>query len=99
MPLVNELPLNIRPASYSKAQTSDQVAAHIKAYPSQKSNTDLAGEHCLEFVVDNGPKCVASLFELSEAHPEAEDFLIRCVNNGLVHVTLVNGNFYVEEII
>lgn len=95
----NTFPVNIRPASYSKAQKSDEVAAHIKAYPSQKPNTDLAADHCLEFVVDGGSKRVASLSEMAEAFPGLEDFIVRCAGNGIVHVRLMDNNFYVEEII
>lgn len=56
--------IELKPASYSKAQTVDQIKDHIQAWPLQDTNNPQAYAHSVEFVdLDNQSGPVGTLSE------------------------------------
>jgi len=57
--------MSLIPCSYSKAQTSESIALHIKAFPAQTCNCEEAYNHTIEFQ-RNGHGPVGSLSEFQQ---------------------------------
>jgi len=94
------LAFSLIPAVYSKAQTAEQIAEHIKVYPSQICNTVEAIDHTLEFTEQGTIRPVGSLSEFHEADPRIFNFYIYPLKGGgLLHVVCdEKKNFHVKEL-
>ena len=88
--------MNIRPTSYSKAQTAEQITKHITAYPKQICNTEQAFMHTIEFVdVKNQTGPVGSLSEYFD-ETNLSVYSIFTSDKRLIQVKRKkDGNFYV----
>ena len=91
--------IEIRPTSYSKAQSAASIIEKLKKYPKQICNTPEAFKGLvMEFILNDGPDNgpVASLSELYEID-KCSRFLVYTGEGLLVVNRLDNGNFVVEK--
>jgi len=73
--MTGQLTVSLSPAIYSKAQSAEQIAEHIKSYPKQDTNNIDALKHSIEFQIDGrGP--VATLHELRHVVAPYDVYLI-----------------------
>jgi hypothetical protein len=88
--------MHLKPASFSRAQTVDQIRENMIAWPMQDTNNPMAYKHSIEFVeVENPNGSVGTLFEYY-IHDNADNFVIH-VDNVELKIERQRNTFVIIE--